>query len=39
MYGEEADADAPFLAWRLNVVPPAPAFSVWPERASTYQYN
>lgn len=35
-YAEEAlpcgdvDAEAPFLAWRLNVVPPAPAFSVWP---------
>ena len=35
------DPDAPFLAWRLSAVPPAPAFSVWPERqqASLYQYN
>uniref|UniRef100_A0A0E0L658 GATA-type domain-containing protein n=1 Tax=Oryza punctata TaxID=4537 RepID=A0A0E0L658_ORYPU len=34
-------ADAPFLAWRLNVVPPpaATAFSVWPECASLYHYN
>ncbi|CAM0953593.1 unnamed protein product [Alopecurus aequalis] len=43
-YAEEAqpcgDPDAPFLAWRLSAVPPAPAFSVWPERqASLYQYN
>ncbi|XP_052156753.1 GATA transcription factor 15 [Oryza glaberrima] len=35
-------ADAAYLAWRLNVVPPAAtatAFSVWPERASLYHYN
>ncbi|KAF0923554.1 hypothetical protein E2562_006557 [Oryza meyeriana var. granulata] len=34
-------ADAPFLAWRLNVIPPAAAtaFSVWPERASAFHYN
>ncbi|XP_006654834.2 GATA transcription factor 15 [Oryza brachyantha] len=36
-------ADAPFLAWRLNVVPPAAAaataLSVWPERASIFHYN
>uniref|UniRef100_A0ACD5TD84 Uncharacterized protein n=1 Tax=Avena sativa TaxID=4498 RepID=A0ACD5TD84_AVESA len=34
------DPDAPFLAWRLSAIPPAPAFSVWPDRATTmYQYN
>uniref|UniRef100_A0ACD5TZR4 Uncharacterized protein n=1 Tax=Avena sativa TaxID=4498 RepID=A0ACD5TZR4_AVESA len=45
-YAEEAqpcgggDPDAPFLAWRLSAIPPAPAFSVWPDRATTmYQYN
>ncbi|KAM0852569.1 hypothetical protein ACQ4PT_051679 [Festuca glaucescens] len=42
-YAEEAqpcgDPNAPFLAWRLSAVPPAPAFSVWPERATMYQYN
>nr|AAD39588.1 10A19I.2 [Oryza sativa Japonica Group] len=35
-------ANAAYLAWRLNVVPPAAtatAFSVWPERASVYHYN
>ncbi|EEC79747.1 hypothetical protein OsI_21119 [Oryza sativa Indica Group] len=35
-------ANAAYLAWRLNVVPPAAtatAFSVWPERASLYHYN
>ncbi|KAL6618712.1 hypothetical protein ACP70R_033851 [Stipagrostis hirtigluma subsp. patula] len=37
--GCDADPDAPFLAWRLNVVAPAPAFAVWPERASLFQYN
>ncbi|KAL6610719.1 hypothetical protein ACP70R_040688 [Stipagrostis hirtigluma subsp. patula] len=39
--GGDADPDAPFLAWRLNVVAPAaaPAFAVWPERASLFQYN
>lgn len=32
--------DAPFLAWRLNGVPPAPAFSAWPDRQhGVYQYN
>jgi hypothetical protein len=42
-YAEEAqpcgDPNAPFLAWRLSAVPPAPAFSMWPDRASMYQYN
>jgi hypothetical protein len=42
-YAEEpqpcGDPNAPFLAWRLSAVPPAPAFSVWPERATMYQYN
>jgi len=44
--GDVADAaEAPFLAWRLNVVAPAPApapataFGVWPERAGLFQYN
>jgi len=42
--GDVADAaEAPFLAWRLNVVAPAPApapaFAVWPERAGLFQYN
>ncbi|CAN6345749.1 unnamed protein product [Urochloa humidicola] len=39
--GDVADAEAaPFVAWRLNVVaPPAPAFAVWPERTSLFQYN
>ncbi|RCV16398.1 hypothetical protein SEVIR_3G136200v4 [Setaria viridis] len=42
--GDVADAEAaPFLAWRLNVVAPspapAPAFAVWPERTSLFQYN
>ena len=36
-------AEAPFLAWRLNVVAPAPApapaFAVWPELAGLFQYN
>ncbi|XP_062179205.1 GATA transcription factor 15-like [Phragmites australis] len=37
----DADTDAPLLAWRLNVVAPAPApsFAVWPERTSLFQYN
>ncbi|PVH61979.1 hypothetical protein PAHAL_3G168600 [Panicum hallii] len=39
----DAAAEAPFLAWRLNVVAPAPApapaFAVWPERAGLFQYN
>ncbi|WVZ99711.1 hypothetical protein U9M48_044972 [Paspalum notatum var. saurae] len=38
-----ADAPPPLLAWRLNVVAPAPApsaFAVWPpERSSLFQYN
>uniref|UniRef100_A0ACD5T6Y2 Uncharacterized protein n=1 Tax=Avena sativa TaxID=4498 RepID=A0ACD5T6Y2_AVESA len=44
-YAEEAntcsggDPDAPFLAWRLSAIPPAPAFSVWPDRATMYHYN
>ncbi|CAL4901665.1 unnamed protein product [Urochloa decumbens] len=41
--GDVADAEAgPFVAWRLNVVAPAtpaPAFAVWPERTSLFQYN
>uniref|UniRef100_A0A0D9WK51 GATA-type domain-containing protein n=1 Tax=Leersia perrieri TaxID=77586 RepID=A0A0D9WK51_9ORYZ len=42
--GEVVADAAPFLAWRLNVVPPAAAtaaaaFSVWPERGSFYHYN
>ncbi|TVU20206.1 hypothetical protein EJB05_36405, partial [Eragrostis curvula] len=38
----DADANAPFLAWRLNVVAPAPApafAAMWPERTSLFQYN
>ncbi|CAN6354231.1 unnamed protein product [Urochloa humidicola] len=36
--GDVADAEAaPFVAWRLNVAPPA--FAVWPERTSLFQYN
>jgi hypothetical protein len=40
--GDVADAEAaPFHAWRLNVVAPspAPAFAVWPDRTSLFQYN
>ncbi|TVU20182.1 hypothetical protein EJB05_36381, partial [Eragrostis curvula] len=41
--GGDADANAPFLAWRLNVVAPAPApafaSTIWPERTSLFQYN
>ncbi|OEL17204.1 hypothetical protein BAE44_0021776 [Dichanthelium oligosanthes] len=39
--GDVADAEAPFLTWRLNVVAPAPApaFAVWPEQTTLFQYN
>jgi hypothetical protein len=38
--GGDVDANAPFLAWRLNVVAPAPAFAaVWPERTSLFPHN
>jgi hypothetical protein len=41
--GAFPDATAPLLAWRVNVVAPAPApafaAAVWPERTSLFKCN